>query len=132
MTRMQAKAVRMVRPAPPSAWLRAWLVAWVLALAAGAPAWSAGPAQSSDVMVNINTASAEELQALPGVGESRAAQIVALRKERGAFRSIDELLEVRGIGPAMLERLRPQVALSGKTRLGAAPAQATPARKDGR
>ena len=72
----------------------------------------------SGVQVNLNTASAEELQALPGVGSARAEQIVALRKTRGPFRKVDELLEVRGIGPAMLERMRPQVTLSGKTRLG--------------
>ena len=90
----------------------------VFGLVAGAGA--AGAAESkggSGIMVNINTASAEELQALPGVGERRAEQIVSLRKERGSFKQIAELLEVRGIGPAMLERMRPQVTLSGKTRL---------------
>ncbi len=130
MTRTNSTARRSLRQAPRPAWLRACLGALALALLAAAPGWSAGSGRAPDVMVNINTASAEELQALPGIGEARAAQIVALRKERGAFRKVDELLEVRGIGPAMLERLRPQVALSGKTRLGAAPA--TPAKKGGR
>ncbi len=125
MIRMQLVPGRMARPATTRV-LAAALLLGLVAMAA--PAWSAGTAAPSGVTVNINTASAEELQALPGIGEARAAQIVSLRKERGAFRSVDELLEVRGIGPAMLERLRPQVSLSGKTRLGGA----EPAKKAGR
>ena len=124
MNRMQSSPARMVRPVF-SRVLAAGLVAGLVALAG--PVWSAGSASAGGIVVNINTATADELQALPGVGESRAAQIVALRKERGAFRKVDELLDVRGIGPAMLERMRPQVALSGKTRI----APAAPAKKPG-
>jgi competence protein ComEA len=120
MNRINLSSVRTVRPAATR--LVALLLLATFAIV-GSPGWSAGPAAPGGVVVNINRASAEELQALPGVGEARAAAIVALRKERGAFRSVDELLEVRGIGPAMLERMRSQVALSGETRLqGAAPA----------
>jgi len=95
------------------------LVAGLLLLLAAAPLQAAESKGGSGVLVNINTASVEELQALPGIGSARAEEIVALRKTRGSFRTVDELLEVRGIGPAMLERMRPQVTLSGKTRLGA-------------
>jgi len=63
----------------------------------------------------VNTASAEELQLLPGVGESRARAIVSVRAARGGFRSVDELVEVKGIGLVLLERLRPFVAVEGKT-----------------
>ena len=63
----------------------------------------------------MNIASPEELQILPGIGESRAQAIVAERDERGGFKSVDELVEVKGIGEAMLVRLRPYVSLSGKS-----------------
>jgi competence protein ComEA len=88
-------------------------------LAAAGSLQAAESKGGSGVLVNINTASAEELQALPGIGSARAEEIVSLRKTRGPFRKVDDLLEVRGIGPAMLDRMRPQVTLSGKTRLGA-------------
>ena len=66
-------------------------------------------------VVNINTASAEELALLPGIGETRARAVVTLRERRGGFRSIDELKEVKGIGDAGLERIRPFVRLDGET-----------------
>jgi competence ComEA-like helix-hairpin-helix protein len=56
--------------------------------------------------VDINVADADQLTALPGVGPARAAAIVALRERRGAFSSVDDLLEVKGIGPVILERMR--------------------------
>lgn len=87
--------------------------ALVLGLVATAQAAESKPAVSG--VVNINTASREELQLLPGVGEVRAVAIVAKRKERGGFKEVDDLLEVSGIGSAMLERMRPHVTLTGKT-----------------
>ena len=69
-------------------------------------------------VINVNIASPEELQVLPGIGESRAHAIVAERDERGGFKSVDELVEVKGIGEAMLVRLRPYVSLSGKSTAG--------------
>ena len=90
-----------------------------LALAVALSAASAQAAQPSAPpitgVVNLNTASPEELQLLPGVGEVRAVAIVAKRKERGGFKQVDDLLEVKGIGEAMLERMRPYVTLSGET-----------------
>jgi comEA protein len=65
--------------------------------------------------VNINTATPEQLQLLPGIGESRANAVVAIRKQRGGFKSVEELTEVKGIGPVALERLRPFVRIEGKT-----------------
>lgn len=58
--------------------------------------------------VNINTASAEELDALPGIGATKAAAIVADRAANGPFGSCDELSRITGIGPATVEKLRPQ------------------------
>jgi len=66
-------------------------------------------------VVNINTASAAELELLPGVGRQRAAAIIATRKGRGAFSRPEDLLKVEGIGAVMLERMRPHVALKGLT-----------------
>ncbi|HEX2574921.1 MAG TPA: helix-hairpin-helix domain-containing protein, partial [Aquihabitans sp.] len=60
-------------------------------------------------VVDLNTATAEQLDTLPGVGPATAAAILAHRDEHGPFGSVDELLEVRGIGDAKLEQLRPLV-----------------------
>jgi competence protein ComEA len=65
--------------------------------------------------VNINTATPEQLELLPGIGESRANAVVAIRKQRGGFKSVNELTEVKGIGEVALERLRPFVRTEGKT-----------------
>lgn len=58
--------------------------------------------------VDLNTADSAALVALPGIGPALAGRILAHRR-RGRFQRVDELLEVRGIGPATLERLRPRV-----------------------
>lgn len=62
-------------------------------------------------LVNINTASAEELQTLPKVGPVLAASIISWREQYGGFSSVDELDQVSGIGPATLEALRPLVTV---------------------
>jgi competence protein ComEA len=59
--------------------------------------------------VDLNTATAEQLEALPGVGPATSKAILAYRSSHGRFRSVTELLEVPGIGPAKLEALRPLV-----------------------
>ena len=56
--------------------------------------------------VNVNTASAEQLDVLPGVGPTTAAAIVAHREQHGPFQTIDQLGDVHGIGPAKLDALR--------------------------
>lgn len=64
---------------------------------------------ASDAPVNLNTATVEQLDALPGVGPATAQAIIDYRKQHGRFRSVQDLLEVEGIGPAKLEKLRPRV-----------------------
>ena len=59
----------------------------------------------------LNTTSATELEALPGVGPSLAAAIVSDREARGPFSTLDELDRVRGVGPAKLAALRPYLAI---------------------
>ena len=94
--------------------LRAALLAACLAasLAGTSPA-----AYAADGVVNVNTATAEELVRLPGIGDAKARAILDYRKEKGAFKSVEQLREVKGIGDAALERLRPHLAIEGKTTL---------------
>jgi competence protein ComEA len=86
-----------------------------LVMGLGVAAAAAEDARKRQGVVNVNTASVEELQLLPGVGEARARAIVDLRKQRGGLKSLEDLRDVKGIGEASLERLRPHVAFDGKT-----------------
>ena len=56
--------------------------------------------------INLNTATSEQLQQVPGIGPSTADKILQMRKSYGAFKSVDDLLAVRGIGPKRLEKMR--------------------------
>jgi len=68
-----------------------------------------------DNTVCINTASADELAAaLPGIGPQKAKAIVDYREAIGGFNSVDEMMEVKGIGPATLERIRPYCVLESQ------------------
>jgi competence protein ComEA len=60
-------------------------------------------------LIRINTATATEFQALPGIGPVLAARIIAYREEHGPFTSIDDLTKVKGIGPKLMERIRGMV-----------------------
>jgi competence protein ComEA len=70
-----------------------------------------GTMLSPDAKVNINTATAEELEALPRIGPALAQRIIAYRRAHGAFQKVDDLLAVKGIGPALLATLRPYVTV---------------------
>ncbi|MGN7780932.1 helix-hairpin-helix domain-containing protein [Mycolicibacterium sp. 22603] len=70
------------------------------------PASTAATTGSAGSRVNLNTATAEDLDALPGVGPVTAAAIIAWRDANGPFGSVDQLGEVDGIGPARLDKLR--------------------------
>ncbi|MDP9329149.1 MAG: helix-hairpin-helix domain-containing protein [Actinomycetota bacterium] len=77
--------------------------------ALGSGSSATGP--GGTVLVNINTASETELEALSGVGPVLAGAIIQYRTEHGPFASIDDLVDVSGIGPSTLEELRPQVTV---------------------
>lgn len=70
--------------------------------------------------IDLNRATASQLDALPGIGPVLAGRIVEQRARQGAFRSVDELLAVRGIGPRLFERLRPLVTCARAGRTAAA------------
>jgi len=73
----------------------------------------ARPAARADdaTPLDVNLASAEELERLPGVGPALAARIIDVRAREGPFGSVDDLRRVRGVGVATLERLRPRLVV---------------------
>ncbi|WP_017935604.1 helix-hairpin-helix domain-containing protein [Nocardioides sp. Iso805N] len=77
----------------------------------GAADPAAAGTATSDAPVNLNTATAEQLDTLPGVGPVTAQSILEWREQNGGFTSVQELLEVDGIGPATLAKLTPHVTL---------------------
>lgn len=94
---------------------RAVALALLASLCLAAAAFGEAQGRKLQGVVNVNTATVEELQLLPGVGEARARAIVELRKQRGGLESVEDLRSVKGIGEASLERLRPHVSFDGKT-----------------
>ena len=68
-------------------------------------------AKKTPAVVDINTAGLEELQALPDVGPATAQKILDYRQQNGAFKTVDELTAVKGIGEKKLEKMRPYVRL---------------------
>jgi len=103
---------------------RAIILAAVLQWAV--PAVPARAGKGVDGVVNLNTAPAELLSLLPGVGPAKAGAIVIYRKRR-AFRTIDELVRIKGIGRKMVRRLRPHLAVAGPRTATAATATAAAA-----
>lgn len=61
--------------------------------------------------ININLADAATLQALTGIGPTYAARIVQYRLENGLFRDVEDLINIRGIGPVTMQKLRPYVTV---------------------
>jgi competence protein ComEA len=71
-------------------------------------------AGTAAAVVNINTATKEELTTIKGIGDKRAQEIIDYRKKNGDFKSVDELEKVPGIGPGTMKQIRSQVTVSGK------------------
>lgn len=84
-------------------------------VAGAAPADGSTAATTADSdnggLININTATQEELESLPSIGEVRAQAIITYREEHGGFRTIDELKEVSGIGDKIFADISPHVTV---------------------
>jgi len=74
-------------------------------------------AASGDAVVNINTADTEALMLLPRVGPSVAGRIIEFRQKNGKFKSVEDLMLVRGVGEKTFELIKPYVAIEGETTL---------------
>jgi competence protein ComEA len=72
--------------------------------------------------VNINAATSEELQLVPGIGPSTAEKILQMRKSYGPFKSVDDLLAIRGLGPKRLEKMRKYLVAGKPSSKNASPA----------
>lgn len=78
---------------------------------AGAESTPRSPAAARPGRIDLNRATAGELEGLPGIGPAKAEALVRWRERYGRFKSLEDVLAVPGIGPATLERLKPLVAL---------------------
>jgi len=68
--------------------------------------------------IDINTATAAELETLKGIGPSKAAAIIQYRTEHGAFQSVDDLVKVPGVGPKTLGDVKDKISVGGATGTG--------------
>jgi competence ComEA-like helix-hairpin-helix protein len=100
-----------------------WVTLPFLVLLASASPVEAGKAV--DGVVNLNTAPPEVLALLPGIGPAKAVAILTYRKRR-PFRTVDELVRIKGVGRKMVRGLRVHLAVAGPTTAIAAAVKATP------
>jgi comEA protein len=119
-------------------WLSLLFLATCFAFAAAAGAAKKPPLKP----ININTANSDELQQVPGIGPVTADKILQMRKSYGAFKSVDDLLSIRGIGKKRLEKMRKYLTVSksaslnkpvtcpGCAKPGASPAKGPPAKSE--
>ncbi|MDQ3263556.1 MAG: helix-hairpin-helix domain-containing protein [Myxococcota bacterium] len=95
-----------------SRWLGVASLLWALALSSTSEA--AEPKARISGVVNLNHATAAQLDLLPGVGEKAAKLIIAYRAQQ-PFKRIEDLVKVKGFGKKRFERLRPHLTVSGQT-----------------
>lgn len=91
----------------------AWILLVVL-LALSTPSRARAASKAVDGAVNLNTAPPEVLALLPGIGPAKAQSILVYRKKH-PFRTVDELVRIKGVGHKMVRRLRAHLAVSGPT-----------------
>lgn len=83
-----------------------WFIGLALVVLTSAPGMAAEPPA-----VDVNTASIAELNEISGIGTSKAQAIIEYREKNGPFNSVDDLLNVKGIGDKLLARIRPQLTV---------------------
>ena len=94
-------------------------VLFCLGLSAGTALAAAKPAPGGKV--NLNTASAEQLESIPGIGAKLAARILEHRQKNGSFKTVQELMNVKGVGEKSFGKLEPFLSTGGEAK--AAPAR---------
>jgi competence protein ComEA len=82
-----------------------------LAQTSQAPSRAAAKPAATGAVVNLNTATAADLEALPGIGAKTAARIVEYRQKNGPFKKAEELMNVRGVGEKNFLKLKPQITV---------------------
>ena len=102
--------------------IRTWIVLGTCAMVVGASIGhpvsvearqaQAAASETRVAPVNLNTASAAELEKLPGVGPATAQRILEYRQKNGSFKKIEDLMNVRGIGEASFLKLKPQITVA--------------------
>ncbi len=85
-----------------------------MAMTSFAQTSSSSMPSKATVVVNLNTATQAELEALPGIGPKVAARIIEYRKTKGPFKKIEELMNVQGVGEKSFLKLRPQLTVVSK------------------
>jgi competence protein ComEA len=80
-------------------------------LAQTSPSAHAAAKPVAAAIVNLNTASAADLEALPGIGAKTAARIIEYRQKNGPFKKVEELMNVRGVGEKNFLKLKPQITV---------------------
>jgi competence ComEA-like helix-hairpin-helix protein len=91
-----------------------WAFLGILLLAVGAPLVAQTKKAPPEKPLDLNTASVEELQAIPGVGPTIAKSIVRFREKSGPFKRVEDLLAIRGITKTKLEKMKPYVTVGTK------------------
>ena len=100
-----------------------WAVA-IASLMLATPVWATAQADKAAAVkpatiVNLNTATLEQLETLPGIGRRTAERILEHRQKSGGFKKIEELMNVKGIGEKSFLKLKPMLTVAAKPDKGA-------------